>query len=40
MLIILNLFQLRELGLIHIKIEEVAHQLLLVEREMERHRDF
>ena len=36
----LNLFQLRELGLIHIKIKEMAHQLLLVELDMERHRDF
>ena len=39
-LLILNLFQLRELGLIHIKIKEMAHQLLLVELDMERHRDF
>tara|TARA_A100001388_G_scaffold157243_1_gene117167 strand:+ start:497 stop:691 length:195 start_codon:yes stop_codon:yes gene_type:complete len=40
MLLILNLFQLRELGLIHIKIKEMAHLLLLVEREIECHRDF
>ena len=36
---ILNLFQLRGLGLIRIKIKEMAHQLLLVELDIERHRD-
>ena len=36
----LNFFQLRELGLICIKIKETAHQLLLVKLDMERHRDF
>ena len=40
LLLILNLFQLREPGLIRIKINEMAHQLLLVEMETERHRDF
>ena len=40
LLLILNLFQLREPGLIRIKIKEMAHLLLLVEREMECHRDF
>ena len=39
-LLILNLFQLRELGLVRKKIKEMAHQLLMVELEMERHRDF
>ena len=39
-LLILNLFQLRELGLIRIKIKEMAHQLLLVKLDMERDRDF
>ncbi len=38
--IILNLFQLRELGPIRITIKEMAHQLLLVDLEMEHHRDF
>ena len=38
-LLILNLFQFRELGLIRIKIKEMAHQLLLVELDIERHRD-
>ena len=40
LLLILNLLQLRELGIVRIKINEMAHQLLLVELEMERHRDF
>ena len=40
LLLIINLFQLRELGLIRIKIEEMAHQLLLVKLDMVRHRDF
>ena len=39
-LLILNLFQLRELGLIRITIKEMAHQLSLVDLEMEHHRDF
>ena len=39
-LLILNFFQLRELGLVRIKIKDMAHQLLLVELEMERHRNF
>ena len=39
-LLILDLFQIRKLGLIRIKIKEMAHQLLLIEVEMERHRDF
>ena len=40
LLLIINLFQLRELGLIRIKLKEMAHQLLLVKLDMERHRDF
>ena len=40
LLLILNLFQLRESGLIRIKIKEMAHQLLLFKLDMERHRDF
>ena len=40
LLLILNLFQLREPGLIRIKIKEMAHQLLLAKLDMERHRDF
>ena len=40
LLLILNLFQLREPGLISIKIKEMAHQLFLVKLDMERHRDF
>ena len=36
---IINLFELRELGRVRIKIKEMAHQLLLVWLEMERHRD-
>ena len=40
LLLILNLFQLREPGLIRIKIKEMAHQLFLVKLDMERHRDF
>jgi len=40
LLLILNLFQLREPGLIRIKIKEMAQQLLLVKLDMERHRDF
>ncbi len=39
-LIILNLFQLRELGLIRITLKDITHQLLLVDLEMEHHRDF
>ena len=39
-LLILNLFQLREPGLVRKKVKEMAHQLLMVELEMERHRDF
>ena len=40
LLLILNLFQLREPGLIRIKLKEMAHQLLLVKLDMKRHRDF
>ena len=36
----LNLFQLREPGLIRIKIKEMAHQLLMDKLDMERHRVF
>ena len=39
LLIILNLLQFRELGLIRLKIKEMAHQLTLVEMEIERYRD-
>ena len=39
-LLTLNFFQLRELGLIRIKMKEMDLQLLLVELEIERHRDF
>ena len=39
LLIILNLLQFRELGLILFKIKEMAHQLTLVELEIERYRD-
>ena len=39
-LLIFNLFRLRELGLIRIEIKDMAHQLLLVELEMERYRNF
>ena len=39
-LLILNLLQLRELGLTRIKINEMAHQLTLFELEIELHRDF
>ena len=39
LLIILNLLQFRELGLIRLKIKEMAHQLTLVELELERYRD-
>jgi hypothetical protein len=39
LLIILNLLQFRELGLIRLKIKEMAHQLTLVELEIERYRD-
>ena len=39
-LLILNLLQFRELGLIHIKLKEMAHQLTLFELEIELHRDF
>ena len=39
-LLILNLLQFRELGLIHIKLKEMAHQLTLFELEIEHHRDF
>ena len=38
-LLIINFFQLRKLGLVRIKIKEMSHQLLLVGLEMERHRD-
>ena len=38
-LLIINLFQSRELGLVRIKIKEMAHQLLLVVLEMESHSD-
>jgi hypothetical protein len=40
LLLYLNLFELREPGLIRIKIKEMAHQLLLVKLDMELHRDF
>ena len=40
LLLIFNLFQLRKLGLIRVKIKEMAHHLLLVKLDMERHRDF
>ena len=40
LLLYLNLFELREPGLIRIKIKEMAHQLLLFKLDMERHRDF
>lgn len=40
LMLILNLFQLREQGLIRKKIKEMAHQLLLVKLDIERHRDF
>ena len=40
LLLIFNLFQLRKLGLIRVKIKEMAHQLLLVKLDMERRRDF
>jgi len=39
-LFVLNIFQLREQGLVRIEIKEIAHQLLLVELEMERYHDF
>ena len=39
-LLIFNLLQFRELGLIHIKLKEMAHQLTLFELEIELHRDF
>ena len=39
LLIILNLLQFRELGLIRLKIKEMAHQLTLVDLEIERYRD-
>jgi len=39
LLIILNLLQFRELGLMRLKIKEMAHQLTLVELEIERYRD-
>ena len=39
LLIILNLLQFRELGLIRLKIKEMAHQLTLVELEIERYRN-
>ena len=39
-LLILNLLQFRELGLIRIKLKEMAHQLTLFELEIEHHRDF
>jgi len=40
LLLIFNLFQLREPGLFCIKIKEMAHRLSLVKLDMERHRDF
>ena len=40
LLLMLNLFQLSEQGLIRIKIKEMAHQLFLVKLDMERNRDF
>ena len=40
LMLIINLFQLRETGLIRIKIKEIAHQLSLAKIDMERHRDF
>ena len=39
LMLIINLFQLRETGLIRIKIKEIAHQLSLAKIDMERHRD-
>ena len=39
LLIILNLLQFRELGLMRLKIKEMAHQLTLVELGIERYRD-
>ena len=39
-MLILNLFKLKEQGLVRIKIKEMAHQLLLVKLDIERHRDF
>ena len=39
LLIILNLLQFRELGLIRLNIKEMSHQLTLVELEIERYRD-
>ena len=39
-LLILNLLQFRELGLIRIKLKEMAHQLTLFDLEIELHRDF
>ena len=39
-LLVHNLFQLRKLGLVRIKIKEMDCQLLLVELEMKRSRDF
>ena len=38
-LLILNLLQLRELGLIRIKIKEMVHQLALVELEIVSYHD-
>ena len=40
LLLMLNLFQLSEQGLIRIKIKEMAHQLFLVKLDMEHNRDF
>ena len=38
-LLILNLLQLRELGLIRIRIKEMVHQQALIELEMVRYHD-
>ncbi len=38
-LIVLNLLQLRELGLLRIKVKEMSHQLSLVELKLERNHD-
>ena len=37
---ILNFIQIRELGFIHIKIDETVHQITLIELEMERYGGF
>jgi len=38
-LLMLNLFQIRELGLLRIKLKEMTHQLSLIELKIERHHD-